>query len=62
MVSFLAVLVLWGWALRRPLPEKAERAVLPSSVYGRIVPEINYQLRAINEQLMNFWKIEEPRS
>ena len=60
--SFLIVLIVWVAALARPLPALTEQqAVLPSAAYMRITPEINYQLRAINEQLMNFWKIEEPR-
>ena len=60
---FLAVMGLWAVALARPLPVPAkEQAMLPDSVYQRLAPEINYQLRAINEQLMRFWKIEEPES
>ena len=60
--SYLILLVFWAPVLARPLPAITEqRAVLPPSVYTRISPEINYQMRAINKQLMNFWKIEEPR-
>lgn len=61
--SYLIVVAFWAAALARPLPEIAEqRAALPPSVYTRVSPEINYQLRTINKKLMNFWKIEEPRS
>jgi hypothetical protein len=60
---YLAVMALWAAALARPLPVPAkQQAMLPGSVYQRIAPEINYQLQGINEQLMKFWKIEEPGS
>jgi len=59
---YLIVLLFWGVALVRPLPKMREQqAVLPTSLYGRISPEINLRLQAINKQLMNFWKIEEPQ-
>jgi hypothetical protein len=57
---YLVVLLFWGAALLRPLPASREQqAVLPTSIYGRISPELNLQLQAINRQLMNFFKIEE---
>lgn len=60
---YLAVMGLWAVALARPLPVAAkDQATLPASVYQRLAPEINYQLQAINRQLMRFWKIEEPES
>jgi hypothetical protein len=58
---YLLVLLFWMVALAHPLPARREQySVLPTSVYGRISPEINLQLQAINTQLMNFFKIEEP--
>jgi hypothetical protein len=61
--SYLGMMALWAAALARPLPVPAkQQAMLPDSVYQRIAPEINYQLRAINKQLMKFWKIEEHES
>lgn len=62
LVPYLIVLLFWSAALLRPLPKmRVQKAVLPSSFYGRIAPEINLRLQAINQQLMNFWKIEEPQ-
>jgi hypothetical protein len=62
LAPYLVVLLFWGAALVRPLPKiRVQQAVLPSSVYGRITPEINLRLQAINKQLMNFWKLEEPQ-
>jgi hypothetical protein len=59
---YLLVLLFWGAALVHPLPTMREQqAVLPTSAYGRISPEINLQLQAINRQLMSFFKIEEPQ-
>jgi len=58
---YMIVLLVWGAALIRPLPKMREHQDLPTSIYGRISPEINLQLQAINRQLMNFFKIEEPQ-
>jgi hypothetical protein len=61
--AYVVVLVVWAVALLRPVPAVArQRATLPPSAYMQIAPEIHYQLRAINQQLMKFWKIEEPRT
>jgi hypothetical protein len=61
VAPFVIVLIVWSAALLRPLPEKQKRRSLPTPMYGRISPEINLQLQAINRQLMNFFKIEEPQ-
>ena len=58
---YLIVLLFWGSALLRPLPAIQKQQALPTSMYGRISPEINLQLQAINTQLMNFFKIKEPQ-
>jgi hypothetical protein len=62
VAPYLVVVLVWGVALARPLPAtRKQLAVLPTSVYQRISPEINRRLQIINLQLMNFWKIEEPQ-
>jgi hypothetical protein len=56
MVAFLASLLLWSWALREKLPEKAvEPEMLPDRVYGDMTPEINLRLKVLNENLEQFW-------
>jgi hypothetical protein len=61
--SYVVVQAVWAVALLRPVPAAAQqRTTLPPSAYLQIAPEIHYQLRAVNRQLMNFWKIEEPRT
>jgi hypothetical protein len=63
MSVYVVVLVVWAVALLRPLPAPAPQgAALPPFGYTQTAPEIHYQLQAINKQLMNFWKIEEPGS
>jgi hypothetical protein len=60
---YVVVLAVWAVALLRPLPAPAQQgAGLPPSAYPHAAPEIQYQLQAINKQLMNFWKIEERES
>jgi hypothetical protein len=62
VLPYLIVVLFWGAALVYPLPEtRKQQVVLPASVYRRISPEINLRLQAINQQLINFWKIEEPQ-
>jgi hypothetical protein len=61
VAAYVIVLIVWSAALLHPLPEKQKLQSLPTSMYGRISPEINLQLQAINRQLMNFFKIEEPQ-
>lgn len=61
LFPYLMVLIVWGAALLPSLPAIQKQQPLPTSMYGRISPEINLQLQAINRQLMNFFKIEEPQ-
>jgi len=61
MLSYLLVLIAWTVALARPLPITSAPQVLPAYVYTEISQEINFQLQAMNKQLMNFWKLGEPR-
>jgi hypothetical protein len=62
VTPYLIVVLVWGVALARPLPEtRKQRVVLPAYVYQRISPEINRRLQIINRQLMDFWKIKEPQ-
>ena len=61
VAPFVIVLIVWSAALLRALPEKRKQRSLPTFMYGRISPEINIQLQAINRQLMNFFKIKEPQ-
>jgi hypothetical protein len=63
MLTYLASLLLWIWALRKALPAAAtEQSFLPGSVYQTFMPEINLRLRLFNEQLSRFWKVEAGRS
>jgi len=60
LFSYIVVLALWAEALWHPLPAiEPQRAVLPSSVYQQVAPEINFQLDALNKRLMGFFKIKE---
>jgi hypothetical protein len=58
--AYLACLLFWIWALRKSFPLPVlNPMLLPSSVYRQISPEINSRLRALNNQLSQFWGIEE---
>lgn len=63
MGVFLACLLLWSWAFRNPVEQPAADALLlDRSVYMKLIPEVNWRLRALNEQLIRFWRLEAPRT
>jgi hypothetical protein len=59
--TFAVVLLIWIRAMRTatqpvPLPE-----LLPAQVYRALIPGINQRLWQLNEQLIRFWKLEQPK-
>jgi hypothetical protein len=63
MLTFLASLSLWTWALRKPqLHPEPEEILLPRGVYQSLTPEINLRLHLLNEQLSRFWPAEAKHS
>lgn len=61
-LAFLTSLLLWIWAVRekqRAIP--LEPALLTQDAYHALVPEINVRLKALNEQLSQFWRVEANR-
>ena len=62
-LAFIASLLLWIWAVREEQPETPlEPKLIPQGAYHALVPEINYRLKALNEQLSQFWRVEANRS
>ena len=63
MAAFLACLLLWSWAFRKPAPQAVAAPLFSSgSVYLSLIPEMNLRLRALNERLIEFWRLEAPRT
>jgi hypothetical protein len=59
MSSFVVALVVWAAALRKPLPVEDRRLASTSDAdYQRLSPEINEDLRRLNEKLLRLWKLE----
>ncbi|HEY6387362.1 MAG TPA: hypothetical protein VIX91_16940 [Candidatus Acidoferrum sp.] len=59
MSSFLIVQVVWAAALRKPLPVEDRRSASSSdSDYQRLSPEMNEDLRRLNEKLLRLRKLE----
>jgi hypothetical protein len=59
MSSFIIVQVVWAAALRKTLPVEDRRPASSSdSDYQRLSPEINEDLRRLNEKLLRLWKLE----
>jgi len=57
VITFQATLVIWLWALRKPLPAAAPApALLPQGVYDELSPQVNYRLRVLNERLLEILK------
>ncbi|MGC1415493.1 MAG: hypothetical protein WA817_09440 [Candidatus Acidiferrum sp.] len=58
-LSFVAALVIWVVAVRKPFPaEDRQIASLSDSEYQRLSPQINEQLRLLNKKLLRLWKLE----
>jgi hypothetical protein len=56
MVAFLGCLLLWAWAFRHSAPQRAAIPMfVDGTVYVNTIPEMNWRLRSLNEQLMQFW-------
>jgi hypothetical protein len=52
---FLTNLGIWMWALRLPqMHWESKPVLLPQHIYGQMAPEINIQLRMLNEKLSRF--------
>jgi hypothetical protein len=63
MAIFLACLLLWSWAFRKSAPQAvAAPLLLTGSVYLNLIPEVNLRLRSLDEQLVEFWRLEAPRT
>jgi hypothetical protein len=63
LVSFLASVCLWFWAVLRLLPVRLGRPVLiEEGLYQQLSPEINRRLQTLNNNLWTFWKSEGSRT
>lgn len=62
MLAFLASLLLWTWALRKPQTEIVpEETLLSPVIYQTVAPQVNLRLRSLNDQLSKIWKPEVTR-
>lgn len=62
MAAYLTSLLLWTWALRVTHSEvERQQPLLSAEVYQTLVPQVNLQLRALNERLSEYWKPEATR-
>jgi hypothetical protein len=62
-ISFMVSLGLWSWGFLIPQTSEARTAhLLPRHVYRSLSPQLNQQLRQVNERLSMFWQTGEPRS
>ncbi len=58
-ITFLASVLLWGWALRLdPQKARSQPQLLPEDHYRLLSPAINARLKALDEQLGHFWRAE----
>jgi hypothetical protein len=61
-LAYAASMLLWGWALRKELRQRASEPVLLSQeAYGVYTPEINFRLKHLNDHLSQFWDVEAKR-
>jgi hypothetical protein len=56
MAAFLGCLLLWTWAFRHAAPHMVTSPMfVDGTVYMSTIPEVNWRLRSLNEQLLKFW-------
>jgi len=56
-ICFMAAIGIWCYALRRPIPSRAEAPeLLPATVYRELSPAINMRLSAFNDRLVELLK------
>jgi hypothetical protein len=55
-LSFNLTLLVWCWALRKPVALAERPRELQSEVYEKLVPEVNLRLRRLNERLLEMLK------
>jgi hypothetical protein len=57
LLSFMAAMGIWCYAVRRPVPQRVEAPVLlPVEVYRELSPAINLRLSAFNDRLVEILK------
>jgi hypothetical protein len=57
LICFMAAMGIWCYALRSPIPARAETpALLPAEVYRELSPAINLRLSAFNDRLVELLK------
>lgn len=62
LLAFLASLLTWIWAFRKPMAaEASENILVPAGFYGAVMPELNLRLQLLNEQLARFWRVGDTR-
>jgi hypothetical protein len=60
--AFIAILVLWIWALYKPVElQDSEPRLRAKQVYQNLMPQVNHRLLELNEQLGQLWRAEQPR-
>ena len=60
MFAFLGCLAGWTYAFVRWKPVPRETPAIDRDTYRLLIPEMNWQLRALNEHLIRFWRVEAP--
>lgn len=57
--AFIAILLLWIWALRKPEEAQASEPALPAKqLYENLVPQVNRRLLELNDQMSQLWRTE----
>jgi hypothetical protein len=57
LFTFMAAMGIWCYALRKPVPARAEAPeLLPAEVYREFLPAINMRLATFNDRLVELLK------
>jgi len=56
MLSYQAAVLVWIFAVRRPLPTEQPQPAMNAALYNRVAPEVNLRLQALNDRLLEIFK------
>ena len=56
MLSYQAAVLVWIYAVRRPVPAEQPQPAMNAALYNRVAPEVNLRLQALNDRLLEIFK------
>ncbi len=56
MMSYQAAVLVWIYAVRRPVTAELPPPAMNAALYNRVAPEVNFRLQVLNDRLLEIFK------